>query len=404
MEVKLRSPRKTKKSSSKFSRLPSIPINLCHVISDQNIAKITVEGLKLITREGFDSIYNKIKNLHQDNIPTIIEFMRSMEISEQGILVEKLAWILQLNNNRSIERLIAEGEPQNENEANGTYLCRVFVDNFSVFHNVAQRSFCDFLFEKRSFTIFTPTKAFRNIDNFRFTPDKVDIVRDKCRAYFKSRSYSDYCDPISGNYGPKNHGLEINRGSREDGSAKIKNNKIIFNPDRYKKSDVMFIDRETGLLWISVQNTNRSDLDFYRKLLSKIIMGDEEGFQVINFDFSFIHDDGLDSLDRKKIGEIEKILLREVRYRSELGMSHKGPFTTNKSQEDCLTKYPDFMDNRKEFTSFTSIKLHIFLKNGLKDEIIIKEHSVSTRNQINESDMMGLLSDLNIMPQGHCDA
>lgn len=404
MEVKPHSQKKAVGAHKSTERLPSIPLNLCHVISDQNVAKITVEGLKLLTYGKINSLYEEIKAYSQDDVSKVVQLLRSMDTDEQSGLVEAMAWILHLNNSKNIERLIVEGESPNEGEVNGTYLCRVFVNNFKAFRRVAQRSFGDFLFEKRAFTIFKSVKPIKNLDTFQFTPEIIDLVKRECKVHFRSRNYSEYCDPIPGNYGQQNHGLEINRGSREDGAAKIKNDKTIFNPDRYKKSDILFIDRDTGLLWISVQNTNQADLNFYRNLLSRVVTGEDEGFQIMNFDFSFLYEDSLSLLGERKIGKIEKILLREARYRPEAGISHKGPFTTSKGKEDCLTKYDDFMDNRLNFSQFTSVKLHVFLEGELKDEIIIKQHSVSTRNQIKEEDMMALLSELKIMPMGYYNA
>ncbi|MBG59182.1 MAG: hypothetical protein CMJ16_01865 [Peredibacter sp.] len=404
MEVKPHSQKNEASANKGTERLPSIPLNLCHVISEQNVAKVTVEGLKLLTYGRIDTFYNGIKSYTQDDVPSVVQLLRSMDRNEQSTLVEAMAWILHLNNSKNIERLIVEGESPNEGEVNGTYLCRVFVNNFKAFRRVAQRSFGDFLFEKRTFTIFRPVKPIKNLDTFQFTQEIIDLVKSECKVHFRSRNYSEYCDPIPGNYGQKNHGLEVNRGSREDGAAKIKNEKTIFNPDRYKKSDIMFIDRDTGLLWISVQNTNQADLNFYKNLFSKIITGEEKSFEIMNFDFSFLYEETLSLIGGRKIGKIEKILLREARYRPEVGISHKGPFTTGKGKEDCLTKYDDFMENRLNFSQFTSVKLHVFLEGELKDEIIIKQHSVSTRNQIREEDMMALLSELRIMPMGHYDA
>ena len=285
----------------------------------------------------------------------------------------------------------------------GTFLCRVFTEEFNIFHRIVDRSFEDFLFENRSFTIFSPIRSVLNLDSFSFTPGVVEEIKKKCREYFKNRNYSDYCDLIPGHYG-QNNGLVIDRGSRENGAAKIKSGRTVFNPERYKKSDIFFVDKNTRQLWVSVQNVNSADLEFYRTMVSEVVTGKTDTFKILNFDFSILCDKSLSSLGKNSFGRVEKILLREVRYKAKTGKSHKGPFSTTRQHGDCLTNYSDFMDERMDIRQFTYAKFHLFLEDGIKDEVIVKQHSVSTKGQIRESDMIQFLSKLRFMPQGHCDA
>ena len=389
--------------SPRSKKLPTIPLNLCHIVSDQNIASVSVEGIKMLVKERSNSIYSLIKGLDQDDVSKVVKIIRETDENEQAPLVERIGWVLQLKNDKNIERIKCEGIGQHEDEMDGTFLCRVFIEEFNTFHKIANRSFGDFLFENRSFTIFSQIMNIPNLDNFSFTPTVVEKIKNKCKKHFINRSYSDYCEFTSGNYGP-NNGLAIDRGSRENGAAKIKSGKTVFNPERYKKSDIFFIDKNTGLLWVSVQNVNHADLEFYRSMVSEAVTGRTDTFKILNFDFSILHNEVLSTLYEKSFGKVKKILLREVKYKAKIGKSHRGPFTTTRQHDDCLTKYSDFMNERKNIGQFTYAKFHLYLEGDVKDEIIIKQHSVSTKNQIRESDIVTFLNKLGFMPKGHYDA
>ena len=357
----------------------------------------------MLAKEKSNSIYSLIKDYTQNDVQRVVEVIRQVNENEQAPIVEAIGWVLNLLSDTNIERVIAEGIMQQEGETTGIFLCRVFIEHFNVFQKIADRAFGEFVFDKRSFTIFSPTRNISTLDNFTLTSTVMKEIETRCKGHFKDRNYSDYCEFIPGNYGSK-YGLIIDRGSRENGAAKIKSGKTVFNPDRYKKSDILFIDKETGLLWISVQNVNKTDLYFYKDMASEIMIGQSDVFKILNFNFSILTSNSLLTLGEKSFGRIEKVLLREVRYKPEIGKSHKGSFTTTREHHDCLTNYPDFINERMHISQFSFAKFHLHLEGNVKDEIIIKRHSISTGNQVKESDIGKFLNKLGLMPTGHCDA
>jgi hypothetical protein len=82
MEVKPHSQKKAVGTDKSTERLPSIPLNLCHVISDQNVAKITVEGLKLLTSGRINSLYEEIKAYSQDDVPKSLSVIKSRHLKQ----------------------------------------------------------------------------------------------------------------------------------------------------------------------------------------------------------------------------------------------------------------------------------------------------------------------------------
>lgn len=387
----------------KEDKLPTIKSDLFNTINDQNIAKISVEGVKLLTKDNAPNTYKELVNLGKEDVDKVVNIIRIASDLERGYIVETIAWVLQLRSDKNIDRLISEGLVFRDDECKGSFVCRAFSEHKEVFKRVADRSFGDYLFENRSFTLFKLNSFISNLDTFQFSDEMIKSIEERSSKHFHFRSYSDYCEPVPGNYG-KNHGLAISRGSREDGAAKIRSKKTVFYPDRYKKSDIFFIDKETGFLWISVQNTNRIDLEFYRSMISEVVTGKSDGFLEVSFNFSLLSSDHLTSALEKQFGKVEKILLREVRFVKELGKSKKGPYTTSKHSEDCLTNYKDFMDERRGISQFNFAKFHIFLEGGQKDEVIIKKNAVSTRNIISEKDMNTFLNHFSFMPKGYINA
>lgn len=383
-------------------KLPDAKMSLSYLMTPTVLAKITAPGIITLASFIEPNLHKKISHYKQVDIEYIANEIRTSEPSTN--FINALATIYRLDSVKDIERFQAEGFSPRGEEMNTVFLARMFVEQHETFINVALRSAGDTYFEDRAYTIFVPKNVVAGLDDFKFTTEKLELVRERCKAHFKNRNYTEFCELISGNYG-QHHGIEIGRGSLESGSAKVAKGKAFYGTDRFRKTDNMFFDRDTGFVWISVQNVNQTDLKFYIGLMSELLTGKPDSFKPIKFNFTFLLTPALETLLVTSFGDVCGLRLRSANASPKIGTSRKGPYTTGRHHEDCLTKYSDFMENRAG-EKFKAIKLHALLdaNSGMKDVIEIKDSSIKTGNYIRETDMMQLLMTLNMLPKGPSNA
>lgn len=383
-------------------KLPDAKMSLSYLISTPVLAKITAQAIINVASSLEPSLHQKISHYTQSDIDNIATEIRTSEPSTD--FINALATIYRLDSVKEIERFHAEGFRPEIDEMNTVFLARMFVEQQQTFINIALRSAGDTYFEDRAYTIFVPKNVIPNLENFKFTPEILKTVHERCKAHFKNRNYTDFCELISGNYG-QHHGIEIGRGSPESGSAKVAKGKAFYGTDRFRKTDNMFFDRETGFVWISVQNVNKTDLKFYIGLMSELLTGKADSFRPIKFNFGFLRCADLKTDLSVSFGEVCSLRLRLASPHPRIGLSRKGAFTTDKHREDCLTNYSDFMESRVQDT-FKEVKFHAILDadTGMKDVIVIKDSSIKTGNLIKEADMMQLLVNLQMLPKGPYNA
>ena len=383
-------------------KLPEAKMSLSHLVSPSVLAKITAQAVINVAEYLEPTLHQKISQYTQSDVDRIAAEIRICEPSTS--FTNALATIYRLDNVKDIERFHAEGFYPDLNEMNTVFLARMFVKQQQTFINIALRSAGDTYFKDRSYTIFVPKNVIPSLEDFKFTPEILKMVDERCKAHFKNRNYTDFCELISGNYG-QHHGIEIGRGSPESGSAKVAKGKAYYGTDRFRKTDNMFFDRDTGFVWISVQNVNKADLSFYIGLMSELLTGKVDSFKPIKFNFRFLSGIGLTSVLTASFGEVCSLRLRLASPHPRIGVSRKGAFTTDRHREDCLTNYGDFMESRVKDT-FKEVKLHAILDadSGMKDVIVIKDSSIKTGNLIKEADMMHLLVNLQMLPKGPYNA
>ncbi|MFG1520353.1 hypothetical protein [Halobacteriovorax sp. ZH1_bin.1] len=389
-------------SKQPSTKLPDAKMNLSHLMTPTVFASITAPAIISIAKILEPNLYKKISHFNQSHIDDISNEIRRSEPSTN--FTNTLATIYRMDSVKDIERFHAEGFYPLEDEMNPVFLSRMFSEQPDLFYKIALRSAGDTYFEDRAYTIYVPKNVQLGIEDFKFTEEALDLVRERCKTHFKNRNYTDFCELISGNYG-QHHGIEIGRGSLESGSAKVAKGKAFFGTDRFRKTDNMFFDRDTGYIWISVQNVNKADLNFYIGLMSELLTGKPDSYKPIKFNFNFLTGVDLETILSTSFGEVCGMKLRSASARPRLGASRKGPYTTGRHHEDCLIKYDDFMENRS-IEKFKALKLHALLdaSSGMKDVIEIKESSIKTGNQIKESDMMELLRVLGMLPRGPYNA
>lgn len=400
MDTKLQKVRNVSKSVG--AKLPEAKMNLSHLLTSTVLAKISAQAIITVASSIEPTLHQKISHYKQADIDQIAIEIRTSEPSTD--FTNALATIYRLNSIKDIERFQVEGFSPLEDELVTLFLARMFVEQRETFMKVALRSAGDTYFEGRAYTIYVPTKVILGLENFKFTTEKLEMVRERCKAHFKNRNYSDFCDLITGSYG-QHQGIEVGRGGLEAGSAEVAKNKSFYGTRRFKKTDNIFFDRDTGFVWISVQNVNQADLKFYIALFSELLTGRADSFKPIKFNFNFLNSNNLESLLSNSFGDVCGLRLRSASAQPRIDTSRKGPYTTGKHHEDCLTKYSDFMENRTT-EKFKAIKLHALLdtNSGMKDVIEIKDSSIKAGNQIKETDMMQLLVALNMLPKGPYNA
>lgn len=329
-------------------------------MSPERLARLGLPLIRTIAKSTSPTvIFPAIQNLKSED-PLQVEELLATEIALAEISFWDIASKMHLvQENGGVETLQADGHQFQKGEDRSAFLARVLserpADLSGVLSGLLERSSGEFV--GKTFHIYHGRLSSAVVVERLAKLNAMDVQIALMKA-FEGKGYGEFCQVIPAGDG-HSIGYLINRGSRRITNAVLdREEQRRFRDDRKIKTDTVFINTETGNLWIHCQGKN--DAQTYATIMSELL-GDRQAFsRRQSFDLSTFLRKEVGS-DLLRAAQQVRLVRAEVRL-IDVQLTNNGTFKLSAKRWDpCLTESFHGIDAIHPSNQMRTIKLRLVL-------------------------------------------